>query len=171
MATETATVETLTAEVRVLMVGNRQITQTIAKQLDQVHPDYIDPFGRINAHWITDSVTTVIGRDKRDGSLVLSNAHTYGMNVTIYELADVTGSQVYDLDIPRKRGDIIDVSLGWDDYPRFIRIFGALNKGIRWMDETEPWQQRYRDAAKALWNARSDAGWADLPLVVLAGLR
>ena len=32
----TATVETLTAEVRVLAVGNRQITLSVAKQLDFV---------------------------------------------------------------------------------------------------------------------------------------
>jgi hypothetical protein len=34
----TATVETLTAQVRVLQVGNRQITLSIYKQLDTVSP-------------------------------------------------------------------------------------------------------------------------------------
>ena len=52
MSTDTATVETLTAEVRVLMVGNRQITLSVAKQLDRMDPyeyptDAFEPFGRV----------------------------------------------------------------------------------------------------------------------------
>lgn len=49
MQSNTATVETLTAEVRVLMVGNRQITLSIFKQLDAVHPDRLIPFGRVRS--------------------------------------------------------------------------------------------------------------------------
>jgi TPP-dependent indolepyruvate ferredoxin oxidoreductase alpha subunit len=45
--TTITTVETLTAQVRVLMVGNRQITLSVAKQLDEVRPHVIHPFGRI----------------------------------------------------------------------------------------------------------------------------
>jgi hypothetical protein len=45
--TDTATVETLTAEVRVLMVGKRQITLSVAKQLDMVKYDDLTVFGRI----------------------------------------------------------------------------------------------------------------------------
>ena len=44
---ETATVELLTAEVRVLMVGSRQVTLSVARQLDVVHIGDIRPFGRI----------------------------------------------------------------------------------------------------------------------------
>lgn len=50
--TTTATVETLTAEVRVLMVGNRQITVSVARQLDWFEVDDDEaqdfrPFGRV----------------------------------------------------------------------------------------------------------------------------
>lgn len=45
--TETATVELLTAEVRVLMVGSRQVTLSVARQLDFADPQEIEPFGRI----------------------------------------------------------------------------------------------------------------------------
>jgi hypothetical protein len=45
--TATATVEVLTAEVRVLMVGSRQVTLSVAKQLDEVEPEDIQIFGRI----------------------------------------------------------------------------------------------------------------------------
>lgn len=37
MPTHTATVETLTAQVRVLQVGNKQVTASMAKQLVQVN--------------------------------------------------------------------------------------------------------------------------------------
>lgn len=67
MASETATVETLTAEVRVLMVGNRQITLSVAKQLDAVCLDNIDVFGRIN---LGKGVEQVIGRERGTGNLV-----------------------------------------------------------------------------------------------------
>lgn len=51
--TDTATVETLTAEVRVLMVGNRQITLSVYRQLDDFEylgePDLsqFNVFGRV----------------------------------------------------------------------------------------------------------------------------
>ncbi len=43
----TATVETLTAEVRVLMVGNRQVTASVAKQLDHVALSELEIMGRV----------------------------------------------------------------------------------------------------------------------------
>ena len=39
----TATVETLTASVNVLQVGSRQITLSVARQLDEVSRDEIEP--------------------------------------------------------------------------------------------------------------------------------
>jgi hypothetical protein len=47
-ASQTATVETLTAQVRVLMVGSKQVTASVAKQLDYVHnPAIVNVFGRV----------------------------------------------------------------------------------------------------------------------------
>jgi hypothetical protein len=43
----TATVETLTAEVRVLMVGSRQVTLSVYSQLDAVPLMAMTPFGRV----------------------------------------------------------------------------------------------------------------------------
>ena len=42
-----ARIDVLTAEVRVLMVGSRQITVSVARQLDQIEPGDIEPFGRV----------------------------------------------------------------------------------------------------------------------------
>jgi hypothetical protein len=44
---QTATVEVLTAQVRVLQVGSRQVTLSVYRQLDHVLPDEIEPFGRV----------------------------------------------------------------------------------------------------------------------------
>ena len=46
-ASKQATVEVLTAEVRVLMVGSRQITLSVYAQLDKVPPHLMVPFGRV----------------------------------------------------------------------------------------------------------------------------
>jgi hypothetical protein len=67
-ATQSATVETLTAEVRVLMVGSRQITLSVARQLDWVELEDMEPFGRVRL----DADPTVIGRDRETGALVLA---------------------------------------------------------------------------------------------------
>jgi hypothetical protein len=42
-----ARVEVLRAEVRVLMVGSRQVTLSVARQLDAVEPGKVEPFGRV----------------------------------------------------------------------------------------------------------------------------
>lgn len=68
MSNETATVEALTAEVRVLMVGNRQITQSVAKQLDRVSLDGMEMFGRVR---IADDLH-IIGRRLDASDLVLT---------------------------------------------------------------------------------------------------
>lgn len=85
-----AEVETLTAEVKTLVVGNRQITLSVARQLDEVHIRKMSHvFGRIQ---ITNRKPTdrdvlrgnvgyyVIGKHRDNGSLVTSNlaAHRFG---------------------------------------------------------------------------------------------
>lgn len=46
---DTASIEVLTAEVRTLVVGNRQVTLSVFKQLDRVGPEVIVPFGRVHS--------------------------------------------------------------------------------------------------------------------------
>ena len=75
---KTATVETLTAEVRVLMVGNRQITLSVAKQLDRIDYygygiDAITPFGRIK----TGATVTLDRTLPRRPAKVIPSKHEY----------------------------------------------------------------------------------------------
>lgn len=75
----TATVQTLAAEVRVLVVGKRQITTGIARQLDVVKPDELEPLGRVEARAIGGSpayCVYVVGRSLATGALVRARAHT-----------------------------------------------------------------------------------------------
>jgi hypothetical protein len=70
---DTATVMSLTAEVRVLMVGNRQVTLSVAKQLDCVPIEEIEPFGRVRRGH---GGQEVVGRHTATGALVVAS---YGL--------------------------------------------------------------------------------------------
>jgi hypothetical protein len=70
MTKHEATVEVLTAEVRVLMVGSRQITLSVARQLDQADPAEIQPFGRVAPKGSQPGYVYVIGKHAGTGALV-----------------------------------------------------------------------------------------------------
>lgn len=94
MAAESAQVETLTAEVRTLMVGRRQITLSVYRQLDIAFEDYVEPFGRVNdpkTAWdgplqshnhISLGPVWVVGRSTCDGSLVRACRYVYDLHVS-----------------------------------------------------------------------------------------
>lgn len=67
-----ATVQTLTAEVRTLVVGNRQVTMSVFKQLDTVSDDQIQPFGRVSPPERYPRLH-VVGRHSKSGALVTAN--------------------------------------------------------------------------------------------------
>jgi hypothetical protein len=56
--TELSAVEILTAEVRQLTVGNRQVTLSMFRQLDNVDSDHCEPFGCVH-----DSQAPAVGGD------------------------------------------------------------------------------------------------------------
>ena len=68
----TATVEVLAAEVRVLMVGSRQITLSVYRQLDWARYNDILPFGRVNDGPRVRRRIYVVGRESWSGVLVRS---------------------------------------------------------------------------------------------------
>lgn len=65
-----ASVQVLTAEVRTLIVGSRQVTLSVYNQLDHVPHSSITPFGRVNPKAADRSHIYVVGRRKRGRSLV-----------------------------------------------------------------------------------------------------
>jgi hypothetical protein len=81
MTNTTATVETLTAEVHVLQVGNRQITLCVVKQLDRVRYVELEPMGRVRSGrkeepGAGECHLEVVGRSYTDGALVFAFAPT-----------------------------------------------------------------------------------------------
>jgi hypothetical protein len=69
-------VDLLTAEVRVLVIGKRQVTGGMYKQLDWVAPDLIKPFGRVHSSLYATPAAhfEVVGRHCETGCLVRSDA-------------------------------------------------------------------------------------------------
>jgi hypothetical protein len=68
----TAHVETLTAEVRTLVVGSRQVTLSVLQQLDTVHPVAIDAMGRVRPRDASSDTVQVVGANRRTGELIRS---------------------------------------------------------------------------------------------------
>lgn len=69
-----ARVQVLTAEVRTLVVGSRQVTLSVYNQLDFVPHDQIEPFGRVNPKDAMIGTVYIVGRDSRDGVLVRASS-------------------------------------------------------------------------------------------------
>ena len=144
-----ATVEVLTAEVRVLMVGSRQVTLSVARQLDQVEPDDIEPFGRIRSSsgprprlpFAAADQIEVVGAD-RHGTLVRSAAA-----IMRYRCGDSPGRRVI------FNGQQV-LGRQCPDYPRGRDGDGPCWRGHTWLDKPAVWWE-----------------WSELPLIVLAGLR
>ena len=63
-------VETLTAEIRVLQAGSKPVTLSAARQLDDVDPARIKPFGRVRIDTNPGRMVEVIG--SADGALARS---------------------------------------------------------------------------------------------------
>lgn len=63
-------VETMTATIHVLKLGNRQITLGMFKQLDTVSSEHVEVMGRVNHRY-----ADLIGRHKRTGELVRTSVY------------------------------------------------------------------------------------------------
>lgn len=167
---EVAAVRTLAAEVRVLMVGARQITLSVAKQLDQVDPYLIEPMGRIR---LGDEVQ-MIGRHFSGRDLVRAKIptrrwidleppspfHACSRNgaSSLLRVSELTPRRLAERLQPVEYigvdGDGFDC-----DHDPCIRNQWATNGQDEWLaGEVEGW---LTDIAR----------WESLPLIVLAGLR
>ena len=176
MTATAARVEVLTAEVRVLMVGSRQVTMSVYNQLDQVKPGEIAPFGRVaprdaDSGWI--NVVGVSTRDADRGTLVRANcqsADTLRWRAARCRRLAVLAER---RDRTTRQRDEAKAAEGHgDEYVRLVR-------------ELMGFEQELERAGVAEWSASeltaeaqqfedftgTAAEWAALPLIVLAGLR
>lgn len=108
--------ETLTAEVRVLMVGSRQVTLSVAKQLDRVaYEDMDPPLGRIRT-----------GRKIRDDDI-----GRYHLNLEIIGRHRKTGALVYGY--PRRSDTLYPwPSDSWEHWAFHETVRGLLNAHTRY---------------------------------------
>jgi hypothetical protein len=74
---ESASVEGLSAEVRVLQVDNRQVTRSMYRQLDEAALERFEPFGRVrdNEGNPREGMLQLVGRDTAAGTLVRYDAY------------------------------------------------------------------------------------------------
>jgi hypothetical protein len=137
-----AHVQVLTAEVRTLVVGSRQVTFSVTKQLDEVAPEDIKPFGRI-----------------RTGT-----RRPFGAT----DLIEVIGSSVYDGTLVRAK-ELCERywCTGLNDSGR--RVINGREAEIARCSEhqsTAPRSSHFWEFTPEIWGE-----WEQLPLIVLAGLR
>lgn len=173
----TATVETLTAEVRVLMVGNRQITLSVAKQLDRVPLKDVTPMGRVS---ISDR-PIVIGKHTESGALVTAAIPAPEATAILFE--EDTPESIF----------FCARTKPYRDGSRLVRIDGVTVEVTRYAHEVDNcplyprgpecgptlvsgnWQPiidavHAAERSRVAHNKRVAAAHA-LPLIVLAGLR
>jgi hypothetical protein len=141
-----ATVETLTAEVRTLVVGSRQVTLSVAKQLDRLDlfcwgPGAITPFGRVKTGAKVTQERVKAGYRHYPEHMLDSNR--YFETYTTEPRVEVIGRSNRDED----RGALVIFEVGPKDVTDLYSGEGAkeLNAVL--------------------------AQWDELPLIVLAGLR
>lgn len=118
--------EALTAEVRTLVVGTRQITTTIYAQLDDVPPGDIEPIGRVG---FDDRIRfiAVIGRQISTGALARSYLprhpeslrydgllHTVGKTFRQYAHWDAS------VNVEQQRQHLAELADRWAELPLII---------------------------------------------------
>jgi hypothetical protein len=180
--TTVATVKTLTAEVRVLMVGNRQVTLSVYRQLDIVEQDDIEPFGRVNDS--KDRGLWVVGRSS-SGDLVRAKAVPlyadpllWGFDMPVGALE--IGAQAMRRELAGDR-ETTEYRVGHITIDGCSVRFGVNKNYPLHEDETrlrcaDGWQPEVDRLAREVVSERAKSKaiykrLRDLPLIVLAGLR
>lgn len=173
--TTTATVEVLTAEVRVLMVGSRQVTLSVYRQLDRRPSRLVRPFGRVSDKQDEQSYRCrsvfVVGCEIETGALVRSEHFVPKDGPTrLKKLVDRRG--------PTRRAYVNDQRKSVEPFAEERRVGerrenrqrrAARSDGVWFWDETE---HDYQERLSA-WHEDGSKyeAWTELPLIVLAGLR
>jgi hypothetical protein len=185
MTTTTARVEVLTAEVRVLMVGSRQVTLSVFGQLDQVQAHEVDPFGRVAPRQAEDETVYVVGASTRaadKGTLVRSARPTSAwLNWRV--LRSRSAAEViraYEAWVAQGcPASITGTSPTWERYHERLEQYRAdhgadshrvLERGLP-THRPNAAKDLTAEARRLEAEAAQAALWEALPLIVLAGLR
>ena len=175
----TATVEVLTAEVRVLMVGSRQVTLSVYRQLDRRPSDEVEPFGRVSDKQDEPKYgcrsVFVVGCDA-SGALVRSR-HSVRTDpperhqelVNRRSNNDYDGRRDYGNDLRQSVEPFTEERRVGDRRGKKQRRSSSARGGVwMWAENVEDFQPRLSTWEEA--GSKHDE-WTSLPLIVLAGLR
>jgi hypothetical protein len=160
-----ARVEVLRAEVRVLMVGSRQVTLSVARQLDTVEPWKIEPFGRVRIDKdATGQMIEVVG--SVDGALARSKTSRELNRCSLREDPDQQCTQF-------KR--LWQASTAEEQARRAQAREAGLSPPIS-LPTSSPAKRALSEHAAHDWWGYTDGkplyeAWEKLPLIVLAGLK
>lgn len=189
MASNTATVETLTAEVRVLMVGSRQVTMSVYNQLDTAEYEDAELFGRVSPKDARPGYIYFAGKNRESGSLIRGHipadkTAVQKENPDLWAAIRNYRSEAQHLSAFVKRHhEGLSYRCPEEDHSRCkigICDFGGMNWDTRQIGAVEADIQRLRDQAAELQGIGDQeiaeslalaATVAALPLIVLAGLR
>jgi hypothetical protein len=189
LTSKTATVETLTAEVRVLMVGSRQVTMSVYNQLDTAEYEDTELFGRVSPRDAEYGYIYFIGRHRENGSLIRGSvpsevAAIKNENPMLWD--DIRGLRDEIVNFSGKiadhrRGTSWSVRCSKEDHSQctvHIRINGQwMNRQIAAVEADierlrNEMAELEREGRQELAGARAlAAAVSELPLIVLAGLR
>lgn len=192
-----ARVDVLTAEVRALMIGSRQVTLSVYRQLDTVPPDQCVPFGRVRdskdeaqeLHQLF-----VVGRHATDGTLIRSsvyhqpykqvidpplNNHTWWYEPTAEDAGyspTYWGGGHSAKDACALIAEDGEYAVYCHLFPRNQRIYGRCPSVDKWDFKTgEIAEYAMQKGLTTIWaikeSHRFHGDWSQLPLIVLAGLR
>ncbi|WP_255800770.1 hypothetical protein [Mycobacteroides abscessus] len=180
----TATVETLTAEVRTLMIGSRQVTMSVAKQIDVVPLANLTPFGRINIGGDSD---WVIGAHSETGALCRSDLDVHEPRILRVSFPDDEPERAACCGLRMSRyltSDRVAYSTNIMDWPMWIPRSSMTELHPRsepCTDDCAYWYVgSFNDHLQLLVDERRNACETEqrqidhakaLPLIVLAGLR
>jgi len=167
MASVTATVETLTAEVRVLMVGRRQVTMSVFRQLDTVgwkEWKTLELFGRVRETRKDEKkFLHVVGRVKDTGVLVRSkidpNSWEQGdPNIKRYSGIHDSGYHPYPEALRRMRLDIaFPVRYHYDmSEPQRDEI-------LKTVDHSRSKLENLKKAKDKAYDTHYEISWGELP--------
>lgn len=155
-----ATVEALTAQVRVLMVGSRQITLSIYWQLDDVDPDKVEIFGRVAPNQAEEGWTYAVGSHKESGDLVRCRV--------------VTSRQMMEKILYDEDASIKARKEQSESYRRLAAYKGGIPTDWTGMAVEAEEEVAQRTAARVMLEIKMETDaikFESLPLIVLAGLR
>jgi hypothetical protein len=181
--TQSARVDVLTAEVRALQVGSRQVTLSVYRQLDRLpvnERSFFEPFGRVRDNQDPSGVN-LVGRDTRTSALVRLNMpapfwRRDRPGLKREPLLHWVRHHTDEAEWCRYGGDEVTFIIGGEPPRQYSWVINTSRRAACSCDqgpELDAWVEHYASLHLASLNKLQDQydAYEAMPLIVLAGLR